>query len=246
MAVEFLSTPEGHGRRDALDLSAGLLRAPRPAPLPLIEGGCTMRRVAIVLAAATLLLGFTTAFADEEKSALDDEGFITTWLVLAPIPLEANQSGVDGLGKEQIKDEAKLQPKEGDKVKVGENEIVWKPYQTKGHIIDFNDFLGKQTEDSVGYAVCYITADADMKDIRLKTGSDDQAKVYLNGKEVLKQEQARALDKDQDTTEVSLNKGVNVLVFKIVNEKLDWSGCARFTDKDGNPIKNIKVKRSPK
>jgi hypothetical protein len=205
-----------------------------------------MRRVATVLAAAALLVCLNQAFPTEEKAGLNDEGFITTWLLLAPIPLEANQSGAEGLGKEQIKDEAKLQPKEGDKVKVGDQELAWKTYQAKEHYFDFNDFLGKVTEDSVGYAVCYLVTDEDHKDVKLKTGSDDQAKVYLNGKEVLKQEQARALDKDQDTTDVSLNKGVNVLVFKVVNEKMDWSGCARFTDKDGKPLKNLKVKRTSK
>ena len=85
-----------------------------------------------------------------------------------------------------------------------------------------------------------------MKDILLKTGSDDQAMVYLNGKQVLKQPEARALGMDQDTTEVTLNKGVNVLVFKVINEKIDWSGCARFTNKVDKVIKNLKVTTSPK
>jgi hypothetical protein len=85
-----------------------------------------------------------------------------------------------------------------------------------------------------------------MKDIKLKTGSDDQAMVYLNGKQVLKQDQARAIDRDQDTTDVSLQKGQNVLVFKVVNEKVDWSGCARFTDKDGKVISSLKITTAPK
>jgi hypothetical protein len=69
--------------------------------------------------------------------------------------------------------------------------------------------------------------------------------VYLNGKEVLQQGQARALDKDQDTTEVTLRAGVNVLVFKVINEKIDWSGCARFTDRDGKVIQGLKVTTTP-
>jgi len=180
------------------------------------------------------------------QSGLNDEGFITTWLLLAPIPLDENQSGADALNKEHIKGEAMLQPKAGDKIKVGNKDLAWKEYKAKEHFFDFNDFLGNQTEDSVGFAVCYIVADKDMKNVKLKTGSDDQAMVYLNGKEVLKQPEARALDKDQDTTDVSLRKGVNVLVFKVVNEKIDWSGCARFTDGDGNAIKNLKVKLTSK
>jgi Asp-tRNA(Asn)/Glu-tRNA(Gln) amidotransferase A subunit family amidase len=173
------------------------------------------------------------------------EGYITTWLLLAPIPLEKGQSGADALNKEQLKNEAKLQPKAGDKVKAGGKELVWKTYRAKDYYFDFNDFLGKETEDSVGYAVCYIRADAEMKDIMLKAGSDDQVKVYLNGKEVHKHEQGRPLEPDEDSSKITLHKGVNVLVFKVVNGKVEWSGCARFVDKDGKVIKGLKVTTTP-
>ncbi|MCI0639311.1 MAG: hypothetical protein L0Y72_03715 [Gemmataceae bacterium] len=201
-------------------------------------------RKAIVLSAAALFVTLSSAFPGGGKTGINDEGFITTWLLLAPIPMAENETGADALAKEQIKGEAKLQPKEGDKIKAGDKELVWKAYRAKEHYFDFNDYLGAQTEDCVGYAVCYIVADADHKNVKLKTGSDDQAKVYLNGKMVLNQDTARALDKDQDTTDVSLVKGVNVLVFKVINEKIDWSGCARFTDNDGNVVKGLSIKLS--
>ena len=204
-----------------------------------------MRKTALLVTLAALVMFFNRAESAGGKSGINDEGFIITWLLLAPIPLDANQSGADALNKEQIKGEAKLQPKAGDKIKVGDKELTWKEYKAKEHFFDFNDFLGAQTEDSVGYAVCYIIAPGDMK-LKMKTGSDDQAKVYLNGKAVLTQPDARALDKDQDTTDVNLNKGINALAFKVVNEKMDWSGCVRFTDNDGNAIKNLTVKLTPK
>ena len=67
-----------------------------------------------------------------------------------------------------------------------------------------------------------------------------------NGKKVFEFTEARAADKDQDTTEVNLQKGVNVLVCKVVNEKMDWSLCVRFVDKDDNPVKKLKVQLTPK
>jgi hypothetical protein len=204
-----------------------------------------MRRGLMILTTIALLAFIGRAFTADEKSGVNDEGFITTWLLLAPIPLGENVSGADAVVKEQVTGEANLKPKAGDKQKVGDKELEWKEYKVKDYFFDFNDFLGKQTEDSAGYAVCYITADSDMDGLKLKTGSDDQAKVYLNGKEVLKQDQARAIDKDQDSTNVSLKKGVNVLVIKVVNEKVDWSGCARFTDKDDRPVKNLKATTKP-
>jgi hypothetical protein len=205
-----------------------------------------MHRFAIMVFTLTLGVCIGQAAPAQDKTGINDEGFITTWLLLAPIPLDDGQSGADALNKQQIKDEAMLMPKAGDKIKVGNKELTWKEYKAKDYFIDFNDYLGQQTEDAVGYAVCYITADKEMKNIKLKTGSDDQAMMYLNGKQVLKQDQARSLDRDQDTTEVTLQKGQNVLVFKVVNEKVDWSGCARFTDQSDKAITSLKVATAPK
>jgi hypothetical protein len=108
---------------------------------------------------------------------------------------------------------------------------------------NFNDFLGRQTEDSVGYAVCYGHAPAERKGVRLKVVAADQAAVYLNGTEVVKHDQARALEKDRNAAAVTPPKGVNVLGFKVVNEKVDWSDCACFTDKGDN---GLKVTAAPK
>lgn len=191
-------------------------------------------------------LMFMGALRADDTMKPDDEGFIRHWLVLAPLPYGDAQTGAEALAKQQVRSEAKLKPKEKDKVKVGDKEFTWKKHKCDGHLLDLNALLGQETEDSVAYAVCYLITDEKMPDLTLKTGSDDQAKVYINGKEVFKNEEARAADKDQDSTpNITLVKGLNTIVFKIVNEKVDWSGCLRFTDKDGNPVKNIKLTLKP-
>src|SRR5262245_57863604 len=199
-----------------------------------------MRATSWVLGSSLLLL-FGLAVAADEKSGVNEEGFIQQWLVLAPIPLDKDQTGADALDKEQLKGEAKLKPKAGEKVKAGDKELAWKEHACKEHLLDFNAFLGGQTEDSVGYAVTFVVAPEDLK-VKMKTGSDDQAKVYLNGKEVFKNAEARPAEKDQDSTEVTLQKGVNVVVVKVINEKIDWSFCVRFTDKDDKPLTKLKSK----
>jgi hypothetical protein len=205
-----------------------------------------MVRLALTIITAASLLAAAALSAAAQDFKPDEDGFIRNWLVLAPIPLAAGQSGAEGLGKQQVKDEAKLKPKEGDKVTVGNKDLVWKRYQASEYFVDFNGFLGQETEDSVAYAVCYLTADAELKDLTMKTGSDDQAKLYLNGKEVLKKDEPRPLTRDEDSTgSITLNRGVNVLVFKVVNEKMDWSCCVRFLDKGGNAVRNLKVGLAP-
>jgi len=195
-----------------------------------------MRLTSCVLGIVLLILAVPVSA--DEKSGVDAEGFIQKWLVLAPIPLGADESGATGLGREAVKDEAKLKPKAGEKVKVGDKELAWKEITAKDHLLDFNAQLGAVTEDAIGYAVTFISAPSAMK-VKMKTGSDDQCKVWLNGTEVFKYADARPADKDQDTTEVELKKGVNVLVVKVVNEKVDWSFCVRFTDSDDKPITKL-------
>ena len=204
------------------------------------------RMTALAALAVMAALFAVAPAADEAKDSFTEEGFIRTWLILAPIPLKDGQSGADGLAAEQIKEEAKLEPKDGDKIKVGEKELTWKKHTTPEHLVDFNAILGAETEDSVGYAVCYVVAAEEMKDVKMKTGSDDQLKVFLNGKKAFEFTEPRASDKDQDSTDVTLNKGVNTLVCKVVNEKQGWELCVRFVDKDDKPVKGLTIQLAPK
>ena len=130
---------------------------------------------------------------------------------------------------------------------MGANELTWKELKATDFNFDLKEFVGNDpTDDVLGYAVSYINADAEIKGIKLLMGSNDHGKLYLNGKELLKHEGGRSLEKDQDTAEnVTLNKGKNVIVFKVVNEKNNWQGCVRFVDAAGKPVKNFKVSTAP-
>ena len=201
-----------------------------------------MRNRAISLIAVLAAVLPAPVVGDQAKDGIDAEGYVCTWLVLAPIPLEEGQKGADALDKEPLKGEADVKPAARDKLDVGGKELTWKEYSAKDQILDFNGLLEKQTENSVGYAVAYITADADIADLTLKLGSDDQIKVYLNGKPIHSHDEARPFEKDEDTVPgLSLKKGLNVLVMKVVNEEEDWAVSARFVDKDGKPIAGLKA-----
>jgi hypothetical protein len=195
------------------------------------------RTLAAVLAA---VLALPAAAADPK--GIDDEGFIRSWLLLAPFKLAATETTGDGLDKDWVKGEAKLEPKAGDKVKAGDKELVWKAQHAKDYFFDLNAHVGDVTEEAVGYAVCYLDAPA-AATVTMKLGSDDECKVYLNGTEIHKNVEGRGLEKDQDTVEkVALKKGTNVLVMKVVNGTYLWSGCVRFVGADGKPVTNLTVK----
>lgn len=191
--------------------------------------------------AIAISLMFIPVICADDKTGLDAEGFVQKWLILAPFPLGSTESGAGGLDREVVKDEAKLKPRAGDKVKVDGKEFEWKEQLSKDYLLDFNMFLGKEHPEAIGYAVVYIDAPAEMK-VKLKTGSDDQCKVWLNGKEVVKCDKERPPAKDQDVVEVTLKKGSNAVVAKVVNVTVGWAFCLRFTDKDDKPVTTLKVK----
>jgi hypothetical protein len=199
-------------------------------------------RAIFLMALLAAVLAISPVVGDETKDGIDAEGYVCTWLVLAPIPLREGQSGADALDEESVKDEANLKPDAGEKLDVRGKELSWKVCAKTDQILDFNSLLGQKTERSVGYAVTYITADADIADLTLKLGSDDQVKVYLNGKPIHSHDEGRPFEKDEDNVAgVSLKKGLNVLVVKVINEEEDWQVSARFVDKDGKPATGLKA-----
>jgi hypothetical protein len=180
--------------------------------------------------------------AVQDGYAPDKEGFIRDWLVLAPIPCESESNGAVEIDAQQLKDEAKLAPKAGDKAK----DLTWTAHKTADFFIDFlKDFGKTRGENVIGYAVAYVHADAEMDGVQMKVGSNDQCKAYLNGAQVLRFDEGRTLEKDQNTANVTLKKGANVVVLKVINEGNNWQGCLRFTTKDGAAVKNLKVTLAP-
>ncbi len=194
------------------------------------------RTIALILVLFTSLPAIF-ARGDESKDGIDAEGYLCKWIVLAPIPLKDGQGGGEALGEAQVKNEGALKPKVGDKIDVAEKPLSWKECQAKDQVLDFNGLLGHETENSVGYAVAYLIADADMDDITLKVGSDDQAKVYLNGKQIHTSDEPRPFEKDEDSIPgLSLKKGLNVLVVKVVNEQEDWLVTPDFSTRTASRL----------
>jgi len=181
--------------------------------------------------------------AQSQTFAPDNDGFIRNWLVLAPIAV-LEDSGASEIDKDFLGGEATIKPKPGERVNVGGKILSWTPHQTADFFIDFLKSFGTERgEDVAGYAVAYVIAGDEMK-VKLSIGSNDQCKLWLNGKQVIKFAETRTLDKDTDSADVTLARGQNVLVFKVINEKNNWQGAARFL-KDGAGVKNLKIAVAP-
>jgi hypothetical protein len=175
----------------------------------------------------------------------DSDGYIRDWVMLAPIVLPEEGNCADLILQEQVKGEGALKPKAGDKVKINGKELTWKNITASTNYFDFNAILRTENDRAAGFMVTYIECDKEMPDLTMALASNDQGRLYLNGKDIYAFTEARALELDADKGKVTLNKGLNVIVFKIINEQGNWQGAMRFLDKAGAPVKNLKIKLSP-
>jgi hypothetical protein len=171
---------------------------------------------------------------------------IKQWLILAPINLATSQTGAQGLVIEQIGGEGQLRPKAGEARSIGGGELKWREVALTNEVIDFSALLGHEATQSVAYAVCYLRSEAEQRGLQMLVGSRDESKVYLNGKQVYTNAFPRPFYAEQDKVpDIALNAGLNVLVFKVVNETREWKGAIRFTDAAGQPLKGVLVTLDP-
>ena len=77
---------------------------------------------------------------------------------------------------------------------------------------------------------------------RLEVGSDDGIKAWLNGEVVLKANTTRAFSMPQNQTDVSLQKGENVLLLKVTQGGGEWAACARIVGANGRPLDGLQYR----
>lgn len=198
----------------------------------------------------TLFLAFTSILLnlqgqDNTSYTLDSQGYIRHWLMLAPIPLPQGESGAEGVYREQIRGEGMLRPKAGDTAKAGTRELTWQSVTSATNYLDFNAVLKTINDAAAGYMVTYIECETDIPDVIIAVASNDEGRIYFNGVDIYLFSEPRTLILDADKGKVTLKKGTNVIVFKVVNEQNAWQGAMRLLDKSGAPLKNVKIKLTP-
>jgi hypothetical protein len=175
----------------------------------------------------------------------DSEGYIRHWVMLAPIPLAEGEPGSEAIFKQQIRDEATLRPKAGDKIKVGGKELTWQNITASTNYFDFTAMVKSLNDREAGYAVTYIVSEMEKPDVIMAVASNDEGRIYFNGVDIYVFGEPRTLMLDADKGKVTLKKGVNNVVFKIINEQGNWQGAMRLLDKSGAPLKDVTISLSP-
>ncbi len=124
--------------------------------------------------------------------------------------------------------ESEIRPQEGLTHHYNNSEYTWRFYQSDDRLIDWQTIYG-----NLNFAVAYAYAEIDAEDTQpahIYLGSDDAAKVWLNGQLVHERWGGRATYPDSDKVPVELQAGKNRLLFKIQNEIGDWSFICRIVN----------------
>lgn len=219
--------------------------APPPAPASVPAPEADPRNVSVVPAPAPKRI--PEGPPSKDPSRMDAEGFVRYWLVLGPLPADKEMDGAAEVARERVPGEAKLRPRADEALKAGGKEYSWQRHKTADYFIDFRKlFDGKRQDDATAYAVAYLGCEEELRNVKLLVGSNDQCRVYLNGQQVQQWAKSRTMERDQNIVDgLTLKKGQNVVVLKVVNEKNAWQGCLRFMTSEGVPIRHLRLTSTP-
>ncbi|MDD4821731.1 MAG: acetylxylan esterase [Bacteroidales bacterium] len=190
--------------------------------------------------------------ATPKKKTPDRKGFLQRWLLLEPIskPNRSNTVFTDSYIREAFSTEYfpnqfTVLPKDGDKVKVGEQELKWHALDSKNYNVKLFRFaygLNKEIYGVLFWAVTVVNCPQEMKNIRLAVGSNSASMWWLNGEEaVILSGDRRMVVDDCVSKRLTLNKGKNIIRGAIINGPGMSDFCVRFLDEAGNPIKNLTI-----
>jgi Putative Ig domain len=100
---------------------------------------------------------------------------------------------------------------------------------------------GTHPANKIAYVHTYIYSPTQQLGLKLKFGSNDGYKVWVNGvdKSSGGSSAGRLASKDENTFDLPLNAGWNRLLIKLGNQAWAWGFYARATDGSGNDVTNL-------
>ena len=199
----------------------------------------------------TFLADYFTKLTTDVVSP-DKNGFIQRWLLLEPIdkPNRTNTVFTDSYLRQAFdtlyfKNQFTVPPKDGDKVKVGKQNLVWHALDSKLYNVKLYRFaaaLKKQVYGVLFWAVTVVDCPEDIKNVRMSVGSNSASMWWLNGEEALLLSGDRRMVVDDCLSRrLTLKKGKNIIRGAVINGPGMSDFCVRFLDENGEPVRNITV-----
>lgn len=182
----------------------------------------------------------------------DAQGFIQRWLLLEPInkPNRSNTVFTDSYIRKvfdtlYFPNQFTVVPKDGEKAKVGEQELAWHALDSKNFNVKLFRFaygLNKPVYGVLFWAVTVVNSPQEMKNVRMAIGSNSASMWWLNGKEaaILSGDRRMVMD-DVVSPRLTLNKGKNIIRGAVINGPGMSDFCVRFLDENGEPVKDLTI-----
>jgi hypothetical protein len=208
--------------------------APAPAPKP-----------------AAAVAGPTLGPFKLAKNWAEEQGFVGNWLICGVFPNPGERPDNTGFNVDYLKNyggEEAFTPTNGMEIKGGSIDgsatVKFLPYATTGTDIIFGDVAHLKIESNqekiLVYCACWLDSDAD-KDVEVRVGSDDGYKLWINHQLISVQHVYRAMEMDQETHKVKLNKGKNLLLIKVDQDTGEYQFMLRVVGADGKAAPGVTV-----
>ena len=164
---------------------------------------------------------------------------IVPWLLIGPFPVDTGALRLDG---QDIGDPAALMAHAGDHA----GGHVWQSVAMDelGQFDFFKAFPATTLDNMAAYAETYLASPGD-RTVRIGVESDDDVIVWLNGTLLEHNDVARGVGTATDTLTLHLRRGVNRLVYKVVNRGGGMGMGARFLSDSPDPVGDIVASDSP-
>ncbi|MFH1741287.1 MAG: tetratricopeptide repeat protein, partial [bacterium] len=155
----------------------------------------------------------------EKEESGEWQSLIEEWRIAGPYPCDSEKAMDDVL------------PPESDSPS---GPVVWNNVDTKimRGVIRFDkafDLEKAHTAGKTGYALTTIQS-PDERDVVFSLGSDDWAKVWVNGGVVYSPRKRRPAFLDRDSFSAKLKQGENTVLVKVGNQREDWRFCLRISE----------------
>ena len=175
------------------------------------------------------------------------DGFIQRWLLLEPIGANGLTDSVvqATVRKEHFPGQFTVIPHDGDKVTVGDADLLWHAVDSRNYNVNLYHFayaLKKPTSNVLFWVVTVLDCPQQVRGVRLAVGSNAASVWWVGGREVIGLYGDRqAVIDDGVSKRLTLERGTNVVRAAIVNGGGATDFCARFLGADDRPMTRFTV-----
>lgn len=215
----------------------------KAGPVDLATGNLSYSSTDMTINSNTGLLSVERSFNANSLDQMTNQngsGYIQNWLVNGPY--KENDQTIR-MSKKYIANEETIRPNTNS----SSNGKLWFKANTNTNILDINQILDTNgvvqsgyANNSVVYANTYVYSPINQI-AKLKVGSDDGEKVWLNGSLISNQDVYRSFTIDQDSVDATLKQGWNSLLVKVSQKDSSWLLSTKFINPTTNaPLSGLK------